>query len=318
MTPTLGVFGKLPSTGDFVALHAATPVAVAFQSWLQHENDQLSAKGQALPNAPIRFLYSDPAGSGTLIGILLPSRDAVGRTFPIAVFRSLEPAIAAQQFPYLPAAYATFLQGVGRVLQSHGPHADPHSLLRNLDHVPAPSPVEIDHARQWTQQALDATPGKDMLEALFGALEQGVHFHGIHMFRSACRRIRDTPPQTANVYLECRCSDDVQLAFWLMFAKGQLNWPQAPPALFWTDFTHTDQRLIVALGSPHNGPLLFFSDPHIKAERLWPTTTSSSSSIEAGRAAMTSAERWSIEPPAPTASALLAALAVANPKPLPA
>jgi type VI secretion system protein ImpM len=167
----------------------------------------------------------------------------------------------------------------------------------------------VEQARVWTGEALEATAGQTILEALFGPLEGGVQFHGINMFRTACAQVHGRDPGSATIVLECPASDDVQRAFWLWFAHELLGWQQAPPCLFWTDVDSPDSRLLIALGSPGvPGILHFLADPTVEAQRLWPMRTERAQSIEAGRRALGPEQLHVLEPPAATAAALLRGL----------
>lgn len=309
MNPSVGVFGKIPAAGDFVALNASAPVGLSFQRWLLEEYDLLAAKHRSLPQWPIRFLFREGQTSPVILGVIGPSRDTVGRNFPLALWTYVDLPLAAQHFPYLPAAYGSFLDGAARLLVQAST-LDPSSLFHHLCGFPLPGPQEMAEARDWTYEALNATPGLTILEALFGPVQFGMHFHGLHMFRTACQRVRDHDPGPAAVFLECPCADDLQLAFWLVLARNQLRWAAVAPTMFWNDPSSPDHRLILGLGAPTQGSLQFVADPTVRAERLWPMRTTSQASITAGREAMSPAELRSFEPPAPTASSLLAALAV--------
>ena len=303
---TIGVFGKLPAAADFVAVDAAGPTGAALQDWLQRENDHLMGKRLAFPPTPIRFLYRDPQAAGTMVGVLAPSRDQVGRTFPLSIFARVDPAMAVR-FPAIPAAYAQFLDGAVSVL-ADAATLTPATLAERARALPLPGNREIDDAEQWSRQALEATPGQVILEALFGPLQSGVHYHGIHMFRTGCAHVGPRDPGTATIILECPARDDVQVDFWLSLAQRLLQWTDAPPSLLWTDTASPDSRLLIALGSPPPGVIHYLADPTVVADRLWPMRRSSAASIDAGRRALTPAQRLVLEPPAPTAAALVDAL----------
>jgi type VI secretion system protein ImpM len=306
VTATIGVFGKIPAAADFVAVDAAGPTGAALQEWLQRENDHLLGKRLAFPPTPIRFLYRDPQAQGTMVGALAPSRDQVGRTFPLSIVARLEPS-TAMRFPAIPAAYAQFLDGAAAVL-ADAAQLTAATLAERARALPLPGASEIDEAEQWSRQALEATPGLVILEALFGPLGGGVQYHGIHMFRTGCAQVTGRDPGTATIILECPASDDVQVDFWLSLAQGLLRWTAVPPSLLWTDTASPDSRLLVALGSPPPGVLHYLADPAVVADRLWPMRTASAASIEAGRGALTYAQRSVLEPPAPTAAAILEGL----------
>lgn len=307
MNPRIALFGKMPAAGDFVAFNAASPVARQLDQWLQAGVDSLVRRGRPLPPAPVRFLYRDAACSGACVGVFVPSQDRVGRVFPLAAFAYLDMPVAVHRFPFLPAAYAPFLDSAGAVL-SQAAQADPQLLVRQLGMLPLPSPQELEEARLWGYQALDATPGQALLEALFGPVAGGVQYHGLNMFLRACAQVRGGAPGVANTVLECTASDDVQLVFWLRLAQELLAWNRAPPCPFWSGADSRDMRLLLSLGTPDPTVLHYLAEPALRAERLWPTLTDNPRSIEHGRSCLDPLVLKALEPPAPTASHLLAAL----------
>jgi len=87
-----GLFGKLPSRGDFVQLGLPGGFVRPWDAWLQ----QVMASSQArmgdawLPaflESPVwRFVLPDGmCGAGAVLGLLMPSVDRVGRYFPLTL-----------------------------------------------------------------------------------------------------------------------------------------------------------------------------------------------------------------------------------------
>ncbi|MCH9687460.1 MAG: type VI secretion system-associated protein TagF [Deltaproteobacteria bacterium] len=315
MNPRIALFGKLPAAGDFVAFNEAYPVARQLDKWLQAGVDHVVRRGKELPQSPVRFLYRDPACSGACIGVFVPSHDRVGRKFPLAAFAYIDMPVAVHRFPYLPAAYAPFLDGAAAVL-SQAAQAEPNAIMQHLSTLVLPAPQELEEARVWGYQALDATSGRALVEALFGPAAKGVAFHGFNMFLSACAQVHGGAPAIANTVLECSASDDVQLVFWLRLAYELLAWQRAPPSLFWSGGDSRDNRLMLTLGSPDAAVLHYLADPHLRSERLWPTLTDNSQSIEHGRTCLGPTVVKALEPPAPTASHIIAALLAPPPTPV--
>lgn len=314
MNPRLGLFGKLPTMGDFVAYNANLPVGQQFDRWLQAGVDMVIRKGKGLPPSPVRFLYRDPMSSGAIIGVFLPSQDRVGRQFPLAAFTYLDMPVATHRFPFLPAAYAPFLDGAANIL-SRASAADPNTVVHHLANLAPPNPTELEEARVWGHQALDATPGAALLEALFGPVDGGVQFHGVNMFRTACLHLRGHAPDTASTVLQCHASDDVQLVFWLRLAYDLLSWRRGPPSVFWASSDSKDTRLLLALGAPDPAVLNYLADPAMKSERLWPTVTDSPRAIEHGKQALPPPIVKALQPAEGTATQLHAVLAAPPPPP---
>lgn len=306
MKHPVGAYGKIPGAADFVSI-GASPASHAYSQWLEHENDLLSQRGRLPSPDPVRFLFRDAAGHGVIMGAMAPSQDQVGRRFPLTVFAHVDHQAATQQFSWLPAAYAHFLDRAAAMVRQAATLTR-ESLQAGLDALVLPATAEIEEARVWTHQALEATTGATILERLFGPLEHGVHYHGLNMFLTACGRVRGLHPGTASIVLECPAVDDVQLAFWLTFAHQALGWSTGPPSFYWTDVRSQDHRLLISLGAPPPGILQYLSDPTAAADRLWPMRTQSPASIDAGRRSLQPHHLRALEPPAPTAAALLSAL----------
>lgn len=307
MNPRIGVFGKLPSAGDFVAVNCAGAAARALDHWLRDSVENIVGRKKPLPQHPMRFLFRDERGTAACIGVAAPSRDKVGRAFPICIFSYLDMPVATHRFPSLPTAFASFLDGAARVLAS-AHQLDPHSLASYADVLPIPGPEELEEARVWAHQSLGATHGINLLEALFGPVAGGVQYHALSMFRTACGRFRGADPGAAPIVLECPASDDVQLVFWLRAAYQLLSWRRAPPSFVWSVADSRDSRLLLALGAPDAAVLHFLADPNLTAERLWPMRTDRPQAVQAGRRALPPSVLAALEPPAATAEQIFQAL----------
>lgn len=112
MPPVLetGFFGKVPSQGDFVAAHFDRPLRELLDSWLQRSLEhQQHERGDSLKEAfarmPLwRFVMGPESGSrSAVIGVMAPSSDRVGRSFPfflvarLANYRAPTRALCAQR-----------------------------------------------------------------------------------------------------------------------------------------------------------------------------------------------------------------------------
>jgi type VI secretion system protein ImpM len=89
-----GVFGKLPSKRDFIAVNAPRRFLTAWENWVQaglaSSREQLGTGWQeAFLSAPIwRFWLGAEIGGAATVGAIMPSVDGIGRYFPLTVFAS--------------------------------------------------------------------------------------------------------------------------------------------------------------------------------------------------------------------------------------
>ena len=86
-----GIYGKLPSKRDFVALHISGPVLAIVEGWLQGgiaaSKNQMGRKWQdVFLTTPIwRFWLGEQITGTYCVGSLMPSVDGVGRYFPLTI-----------------------------------------------------------------------------------------------------------------------------------------------------------------------------------------------------------------------------------------
>jgi type VI secretion system protein ImpM len=92
----VGYFGKMPKAGDFVSRNVDAPVKDGFDRWLQASISESRAQMKdswtsAFLTAPIwRFLlHKQFNDSKSVLGVMIPSVDKVGRYFPLAVLIEL-------------------------------------------------------------------------------------------------------------------------------------------------------------------------------------------------------------------------------------
>jgi type VI secretion system protein ImpM len=96
MSSIYGIFGKMPSVGDFFRTNPPQGFIQIWDTWLQramlHSEETFAGDwDQAYMSAPIwRFTLSEGlAGPAKLMGILMPSVDRVGRRFPLTIVAPL-------------------------------------------------------------------------------------------------------------------------------------------------------------------------------------------------------------------------------------
>lgn len=152
-----GFFGKAPALGDFVRVNLPAEAVAPLDQQLSDAMDLgrrrhgagWAARFAAAPGW--RFAFPLPRGKGVLAaGVVAPSRDRVGRVYPLAVLAALPAGTGAVVAPFacdgwyaaaedaLLAAIAGALapEGLGRALADLGPPlpdpAFPEALCRRL------------------------------------------------------------------------------------------------------------------------------------------------------------------------------------------
>ena len=95
----VGWYGKIPAAGDFVHRRLPRELIAWWDHWLQFGLVALkqapdAAAARSFASAPI-WNFAIPAGPGAgvaQLGFITPSRDRVGRGYPLCVVAALPPA----------------------------------------------------------------------------------------------------------------------------------------------------------------------------------------------------------------------------------
>jgi type VI secretion system protein ImpM len=174
-----GLFGKLPSKRDFLAIGAPATFLNVYEPWLQ---GGLAASRLALGsgwqeaflNAPIwRFWLGKAFCGETVAGAFMPSVDGIGRYFPLTVF-AMATAGAAIPPPELNPQDGWFSHIEEFLLQALEPEAGFEVAAQRLAALPQPSdhlqvapPAEMTRLSDGTiVSALDATTFPERLGLL--------------------------------------------------------------------------------------------------------------------------------------------------------
>jgi len=115
----IGFYGKLPSHGDFVSMGLGHSLQSALDAWMQAG---LQAAQQELGEDWKRRFRSMPAwrfiierglwGPATVAGVLLPSLDRVGRSFPLVIAAQLHGFVEHPRQLYLDDTWFTVAEAI--------------------------------------------------------------------------------------------------------------------------------------------------------------------------------------------------------------
>lgn len=295
-TSAIGAYGKLPCQGDFVRLNAGAPAALEFARWLEAAHESLHLGGSALPRAPLNFVYSTAAAAEVLIGTLAPSKDSVGRVFPMAVFEVAPGSEVAARLAQVPLGHYRFFTAAAELLAgcANLPVKAFGEKLAGLAQVP----------REWSlaeaqRQFILGAPAKDLLQAVDSAPPQGRTEYAFHTLLTACSALKGQEQPKAKVVLDCPLPGDGPLA-WVELVARLLRWGKHPPALFWNG-----ERLLVSLGSPGSGILTMLVQPQRGGATLWPLKTAQASAMDNAKKALTAEQRRVLSDPEVSLSELL-------------
>lgn len=277
--PELGLFGKIPAKGDFVRHNIVDDAARSFEQWVQESNDALRGAGSEMPTHAIRAVYTPPGSASTVIAALVPSRDQVGRKFPLVIFALIPSASVAQTLSMLPVAWSDWLEAA-IALGQRAEMLDLEQLKAELALLPVPGPAEMMQAQQICERTL-AHPLLPEVHARMFAGSATMHYYAYQTFLTACQDAANADPAKVSTVLDCPIHVDVDLFLWLELARRVFGFPPAHPSYFWIE--DPAPRLLFSLGPAPLTMLQFLADPALDHQRLWPLTTERAQAVDAAR-----------------------------------
>lgn len=170
----IGLFGKIPSRGDFVRSGLPGHFIVPWDTWLQEviAASRTSMGADWLPaylESPVwRFaLPAGMCGPGSVIGVMMPSVDRVGRYFPLTLAAAIAPGGYAP--PDNPSAWLDACEVAGRAALE----ADltPEQVLQRLPAFDGSGATTAAVATWWTEGGPRVPPTRLSLAALPDALQ---------------------------------------------------------------------------------------------------------------------------------------------------
>ncbi|MCR9166378.1 MAG: type VI secretion system-associated protein TagF [Nannocystaceae bacterium] len=270
MSIGIGVFGKIPSYPEFVRIGSAGPTDRAFEKWLQMANDQLARADVKLSSTPIGFAFRDEKADSLLIGVLVGSRDKVGRTFPLAVYCEYG-VVSSTVLSLLAEAFRPALTQLS-MLAMTALETDREGLKSASERVEVPRGKTIRDGRDATAEALRTIPVEQVLARMF--VDENDRAYGINVIQRACgQTVRDGPARPT--CFDATVTSDMELCFAFAAAESQLPETMGPISAFWDV---SSQRVVVVPGVPDSKLLVSIAAPHSQNQKIWKTETSSESS----------------------------------------
>lgn len=162
---TAGIFGKLPSRGDFVRSGLPADFVAAWDEWAQrmlvYTRAVLEDRWEAAWLDAPAWRFAMPPGScgaGAAIGVMLPSVDRVGRYFPLAVA-----AVSTSSLAELSSRADDFLDRVEQAgREAVGGEVSPENLSERvgaaLAEASQPADTAVLEAGWWTEGTPDFAP----------------------------------------------------------------------------------------------------------------------------------------------------------------
>lgn len=254
-TPAVTLFGKIPQHGDFVRRNASGGVVQAMDAWLQQgiyaaRNRYGGRFDAAYDRAGAAcFCFAPPESGAMLVGVLQPSRDRVGRRFPLLVALSSELAPAAT----VPHRYARFLE---RAYQAAREAAAGAVVPQDLaDGLAAFESFAVAEDGEGAPTYFRETPLVSFWERLWGYPEDSRKYVLFKNLLDLVPSVRAGAQSRSPLVLRFPLCPDGRTAaydvhFWLEVCRRLLQVAAWQPTFFWTSGEVGAAFLLVSLAPP--------------------------------------------------------------------
>lgn len=255
-TPWVAAFGKVPRVADFVRTRTDATTSV-FEELVAEAMAWGDARRGARWSGAFgsgdahAFVYRAPARAGSrslLAGVLKPSRDAIGRLFPLVVTAPIPDGAFASAPHVLPLVLGDFLHEATETLLSGDGIASGAELDARVSRMRAPWLDAASASAEYTQ-FLTSTPLAAAFGAIFGAGDAAAALHAVVTIVDAVAPIRGEEPPTSRLSLRLPLggAGPAAAAFWLDVVRAAARWQRTVPTSFWS-FDGERGAILIQLG----------------------------------------------------------------------
>jgi type VI secretion system protein ImpM len=174
-TPNFAV-GKFAGDAEYVRMDGGT-VGASLEEWLSHATASGYAKRgdswrMSLPmGSPIALLWrAEGAAKGELLcGVLAPSRDAVGRDYPLVIVTRFSDKLLGQAPHVAPLAFGNFLDvSYQAITEARAKPMPPPTFASLVSSLAAPTALDVTGAAGTYDAWAHETPAAQAWAAMFG------------------------------------------------------------------------------------------------------------------------------------------------------
>lgn len=287
----VAVFGKTPRMGDFLRVGSGGPAGEALEQWVEQGLGLAEAKrGSAWPGiysagATYAFVFRPPRASAsreTLVGVIKPSVDAVGRRFPLVVYAPVMPRPSVPWPHILPIALGDFYDAAATLLMEADSVTGIADMQTALRRVPTPHLADADRSAQEYEAWSTTTPLGHAWSVVYGGDQAMSVPRAVHTISEAVAPFRgeESPATKLGLRLPLGPGGIAAASFWLDTVRRLARSPAEVRTCFWC-FDGASGCAIVQLGDTPASTLGELWSPDANSDYLCNLTIPAS--VDVGR-----------------------------------
>ena len=236
--PAVVGVGKVPAVADFVRTGARGGAGGDLETWLARSMEWATAHRAERwrdvfdDAAPLRFvLRGANSAEAVVAGVLRPSRDHVGRRFPIAIAAVIPVDRVAVAPHLLPAIVSSFLGEAEAALPRAADCASSKEFEECIARLRVPTFDDVDGA----VKRYEAWTSEQTLDGVLAELQDGTKTDGVarvlHTVLEAASPFRgkEAPPTTLSLRFPLASPTGHLTSFWLDVVRRAAAWKETIP-----------------------------------------------------------------------------------------
>jgi type VI secretion system protein ImpM len=270
---TVGCYGKLPMSPEFIRYNATGPEVLALDHWFQEGLHYAKSKigstwsKEYLEADAWNFLFAPEGAAEFLLGVLTPSRDGAGREFPFFLFLRLQAQRFKQSVSTLPLGCADFLLKSNEMVTRGWAGMELGQLRTRLDEWSIPTLDAILAANGAYQEQVSQQTMEDFWVDLFGDFAHPSKYFLDHSLSACMDSFRSSPSKGLAWGLKFplirnTCTEAYDLPCWLDACSRYLGSSPQGMLLLWQRRTSKIKPCLMAtFGKPLSKLVLFLIRP---------------------------------------------------------
>lgn len=241
----IAYFGKIPAHGDFIRYQAGGNALRALDTWLQQGlhfassqlNQQFDAAYSAMGTCAFYFTPRD--AEHVYVGVLQPSHDSVGRTYPFLIMQEVDgAAFDAHRIAHVPLRFNPFLEGAAALARDAAAgQVGRETLTSRTEELNGQ--VDDEKGVAFFGRYLQQTTVTSFWERLWGYAQDSRKYLLFKNLFDILLPLRNGIPAGYPLVLRFPlCPDaktiDYDVSFWLGLCLRLLKYPEVQPSFFWT------------------------------------------------------------------------------------
>jgi len=274
----IAFFGKMPKAADFVRRGVSTPAMRNFENWFHSAYTELRGAGaRGLMHRCYVILPERSGPEGVIAALAVPSRDRIGREFPVVVAVFVPRDRLPRNSAPLSLAFTRFWDATRAAIEEHQ-DGDPEALWQAIQSVSPPSAAELSEAEPRCAELLGNLGARQMEQECFSTPDD--RFYAYHTLRLA---VRDA---SGSRVLMCPAAGHPGYrAFWVeTVERGTAH--KIPLPTMWLEGEEAPRGTLVALGKAPSAMLRYVTGHGHQSNSLWPLTTQNTAAQERSKAAL--------------------------------